>query len=231
MAGEFTKPTSVTPAIVGNIANPDEYNQNIAAQSKSAIVGIDEDGNFSDVNIGDETLGTNGTLIVDIKLREDGVLKFYNSSGVHQNDVNLGQATESLIGQAEIATQAEVDAITDDTRFITPLKLGNGFGVSLGTNGWIQYPDWLGGLLSQWGEYTDSSIAHGEDFSVSFHETFSNLYSLDINVNDQAVSVTSSSSVKNWRIISESTSGFTAEAGNTSGSSMNIKVRWRAIGN
>lgn len=99
MAGEFTKPTSVTPAIVGNIANPDEYNQNIAAQSKSAIVGIDEDGNFSDVNIGDETLGTNGTLIVDIKLREGGALKFYNSSGVHQNDVNLGQASRSLLGQ------------------------------------------------------------------------------------------------------------------------------------
>ena len=33
------------------------------------------------------------------------------------------QATESLLGTAEIATQNEVDAGTDDTRFVTPKKL------------------------------------------------------------------------------------------------------------
>lgn len=35
----------------------------------------------------------------------------------------LTQATESVLGGAEIATQAETDAGTDDTTFITPLKL------------------------------------------------------------------------------------------------------------
>ena len=35
------------------------------------------------------------------------------------------QATETVAGIAEIATQAEVDAETDDLRFITPLKLEN----------------------------------------------------------------------------------------------------------
>lgn len=34
-------------------------------------------------------------------------------------------ATESTAGIAEIATQAEVNALTDDARFITPLKLAN----------------------------------------------------------------------------------------------------------
>lgn len=34
-------------------------------------------------------------------------------------------ATESAEGRAEIATQAEVDAGTDDVRFVTPLKLAN----------------------------------------------------------------------------------------------------------
>lgn len=34
-------------------------------------------------------------------------------------------ATEATAGKAEIATQAEVDALTDDARFITPLKLAN----------------------------------------------------------------------------------------------------------
>ena len=35
------------------------------------------------------------------------------------------QATETVLGIAEIATQAETDAGTDDLRYITPLKLAN----------------------------------------------------------------------------------------------------------
>lgn len=34
-------------------------------------------------------------------------------------------ATEATAGVAEVATQAEVDGLTDDSRFLTPLKLGN----------------------------------------------------------------------------------------------------------
>jgi hypothetical protein len=40
------------------------------------------------------------------------------------------QATETVAGKAEIATQAETDAITDDSRFVTPLKLGGSVGVA-----------------------------------------------------------------------------------------------------
>lgn len=39
--------------------------------------------------------------------------------------VGTASATESLAGLAEIATQAEVNAGTDDLRFVTPLKLKN----------------------------------------------------------------------------------------------------------
>ena len=38
---------------------------------------------------------------------------------------SVSQATESAIGGAELATQAEVDTGTDDLRIITPLKLAN----------------------------------------------------------------------------------------------------------
>lgn len=38
---------------------------------------------------------------------------------------SVGAASESTAGIAEIATQAEVDAGTDDSRFVTPLKLAN----------------------------------------------------------------------------------------------------------
>ena len=89
MAGEFTKPNNIVPAVLGQIANPDDYNQNIAGQSKGSIVGIDIDGSFADVDLGDESLITNGALIKNIKLRQGYYLKFYNASGVFQNDVKF----------------------------------------------------------------------------------------------------------------------------------------------
>jgi hypothetical protein len=113
MAGEFTKSTAIVPAVVGTVANPDEYNQNIAGQSKDAIVAIDADGNFIDGDIGDETLGANGTLVTNLKLREGGNLKFYNASGVFQNNVNLGQATNSLLGQTLLPDQITISNGTD----------------------------------------------------------------------------------------------------------------------
>jgi len=123
MANEFTKPNSITPAVLGQLANPDDYNQNIAGQSKEAIVGIDADGSFADVDLGDESLVANGALIKNIKLREGYKLKFYNASGVFQNDVNLGQASPSLIGQVALATNAEAEAGTNTEKAVVPSNL------------------------------------------------------------------------------------------------------------
>jgi hypothetical protein len=122
MSNEFQKPTKVLPAIVGQIADPDIYNQNIAAQSKSTIILIDEDGDYADGDIGDQTVGTIGALISNLKLRQGGFIKIYDAFGVFVKNVNFEQATESLAGTAEIATDAEAAAATDDTRFITPKK-------------------------------------------------------------------------------------------------------------
>lgn len=44
---------------------------------------------------------------------------------VNANDIDVIQATEIALGGAEIATQAEADAGSDDTRIITPQKLAN----------------------------------------------------------------------------------------------------------
>ena len=58
-------------------------------------------------------------------------------------------ASETVAGIAEIATQAETDAGTDDTRFLTALKFKNAaLGQSLAGNGFATLP---GGLIIQWG--------------------------------------------------------------------------------
>lgn len=61
------------------------------------------------------------------------------------------QATEIKDGTAKVATQAEVDAGVDDTKFVTAKKLFGGFGMSIGSNGFIRLPSWLGGFTLQWG--------------------------------------------------------------------------------
>lgn len=60
-------------------------------------------------------------------------------------------ATETAKGKAEIATQTETDTRTDDERIVTPKKLGNGLAFSIGSNGYLKFPSWMGGLMIQWG--------------------------------------------------------------------------------
>ncbi len=81
MAGEFTKDTKIRASVNGTIANADENNRNIAGLSKDSILGIDVDGEFADVHMGDETIGTDGALIKDIKVRETNQLEIYDSLG------------------------------------------------------------------------------------------------------------------------------------------------------
>ena len=61
------------------------------------------------------------------------------------------QATETTAGKAEVATQAETDAGSDDARFVTPKKLRWGVAMSLAADGYIVLPSWLGGFTLQWG--------------------------------------------------------------------------------
>jgi hypothetical protein len=82
------------------------------------------------------------------------------------------QATEINQGTAKIAMQPFVDAGVDDATIVTPKKLRFGFSISLGTNGYIALPSWLGSFIFQWG--TSASIASGAGVSVSLPIAFPN---------------------------------------------------------
>lgn len=77
-----------------------------------------------------------------------------------------GQATETVAGIAEICTDAELLAGASDTVVATPLKLRLGFAVSLGVNGYISFPTWMGGFRMQWGKKTQS--AYGDSTAMTF---------------------------------------------------------------
>jgi microcystin-dependent protein len=97
MTGEFVKPVKIYPAIVGQIADPDIYNQNIAAQSKGTIIPIDVDGNYSDGDLGDESKGLVGALITTIKMRSSGIIKLYDAFGVFIKDLSFEQVPPGTI--------------------------------------------------------------------------------------------------------------------------------------
>jgi phage-related tail fiber protein len=69
------------------------------------------------------------------------------------------QATENNQGTAKIATQAQVNAGTDDATIVTPKKLRFGFSVSWGASGNIVFPTWLGGIVIQWISTNTGQIA------------------------------------------------------------------------
>lgn len=83
----------------------------------------------------------------------------------------VSDASETVSGIAEIATNAETSTGTDDTKIITPLKLKNGFAISLTPNGYIKFPSWLGGFVIQWGT-SSTPVAANSGVDVTFAMVF-----------------------------------------------------------
>lgn len=156
-----------------------DINDNLAAIAGLRIVGFNPvDGTFKlEFDLGDLTAIATGALVGDLLGRSGKAIKVFNAAGALQGTVtydqllNLQSATETQEGTAEIANQTEVDALTDDSRITTPKKLGNGFSISLATNGHIKLPSWLSGFTIQWGTYTSNNDANQ---NFNFDATYAN---------------------------------------------------------
>jgi len=106
-------------------------------------------------NVGSETRPRNLAVVWCVKA--------WNAP-INQGNIDIAalaalatQATEIKLGTAKVATQAEVEAGVDDTKFVTAKKLLGGFGMTIGQNGFIRLPRWLSGFTIQWGINTVSS--------------------------------------------------------------------------
>lgn len=91
--------------------------------------------------------------------------------------VLAAQATENNQGTAKIATQAQVNAGSDDATIVTPKKLRFGISMLLGDIGYIALPAWLGGVILQWGvltvpQATNAIAAVGPILDTSFPIAF-----------------------------------------------------------
>lgn len=97
----------------------------------------------------------------------------FNGSANVSIAATVTQATEAVAGGAKVASQAQVEAGTDDTVFVTPKKLLFGFLISLGVQGYIVFPAWLKGFAIQWGVAAyDSKTSGPSTVTVLFPITF-----------------------------------------------------------
>ncbi|WP_421548430.1 phage tail protein [Pseudomonas sp. QD4] len=78
------------------------------------------------------------------------------------------QATEANQGTAKIATDAQINAGTNDATIVTPKKQRIGFSCMFGTDGYVALPTWLGGFILQWGRFS----INGNSATVLFPTAF-----------------------------------------------------------
>jgi hypothetical protein len=78
------------------------------------------------------------------------------------------QATESVLGIAKIATQAQTNTGTDDETIVTPKKINNGFAILLSSPGYIKLPTWMGNLIIQWGSSAAATTGTTVQLSLTY---------------------------------------------------------------
>lgn len=101
---------------------------------------------------------------------DEGEISFALTSKAIQQVRANGATTWSTVTSVA-ASQAEINAGTDDAKFVTSKKVRAGFAASFAASGYIAFPTWLGGFIIQWGttvEHVSSGNVGTNAFPISF---------------------------------------------------------------
>lgn len=63
-------------------------------------------------------------------------------------------ATDTYVGASQFSTDSELSAGSVTNKSVAPSKLKLGFSINLAQIGHFKFPNWLGGLVIQWGQMT-----------------------------------------------------------------------------
>lgn len=152
-------------------------------------------------------------------------IKAWNAP-VNQGNIDIAalaalasQATETNVGMARIASQAQVNAGVADDVLVTPKKLRWGLTASFTTNGYLVFPSWLGGFTVQWGVLPGSPGVRNISFPLEFPSSL-----LQVMLTGQADQTFAGEYNDQWVVNSLSKSGTTIfSAGSQT-------IRWLALG-
>lgn len=159
--------------------------------------------------------------------------------GTYPNPTVVGPAaTETVAGIAEVATQAETDAVTSDTVTVTPLKLGNDMviftvagGHALTVGNVLKLPSWMGGVTVMWGTYTSDITGDGAVLPITLPESFSSSTSYAVYLTDRnPTNDTSADGTMQW--LSQTAASFDAclQWPGSGGSALVHGFNWIAVG-
>ena len=146
-----------------------------------------------------------------------------------QFDAKTGQATDTVAGIVEKSLLAELVAGTAD-KFPDSFQLITGLTKTLNTNGHIKLPDFLGGLILQWGEGSTDPADNSEPTQgISFSPAFTTVF--------QVYASTSVASANDYcdmwyQTYNISTTGFNLkrQVSAAAANSVVTQPRWFAIG-
>jgi len=131
-------------------------------------------------------------------------------------------ATDTLRGCVRWATLAEVNAGSASVA-VTPQRMRWGFSISKALDGYIVFPEWLGGLIIQWGQETLQY-----DYTVTFPIAFPSAC-LNVHVTQNRPRIWGYGNEVYAYNVTNTTAVMTM-SGNDGAAQANVPVFWLAIG-
>lgn len=147
-------------------------NSDVYSKSESNALYLAKSSNLSDLaNFGTArtNLGVYSTSQCDVSFAaRTSNLSDLTSASTAFNNIKQA-ASESYVGAVQLASSAETNAGSDNTKAITPAKLKLGFSISLGSSGYISFPTWLGGWVFNWAK---ANVPNNTTYTINWIAPF-----------------------------------------------------------